>query len=109
MGATLCQIGSMLSCLDNAGKGNIIDVDFNELIPQWNVQTGHKHEHHEVSYVEYMTSGKEQGVVTGAEQLYLDHMKFRGDHHDVKVHEIMTRELPDVKAPVPRPTRAPYI
>ena len=106
LGTTLCQIGSMLSCLDNAGKGTIIDIDFNELIPQGNVQTGHKHGHHEVSYVEYMTSGKEQSVVTGAEQLYLDHMKFRGDHHDVKVREIMSRELPDVKAPVPRPMRA---
>ena len=56
----MCQIGSMLSCLDNAGKGTIIDIDFNELIPQGNVQTGHKHWHHEVSYVEYMTSGKSE-------------------------------------------------
>ena len=106
LGATLCQLGSMLSCLDSAAKGNIINVDFNELIPQGNVQTGHKHGHHEVSYVEYMMSGKERSVVTGAEELYLDHMKFRGEHHDVKVHEIMSRELPLHKAPVPRPTRA---
>ena len=61
----------MLSCLDSAAKGNIINIDFNELIPQGNVQTGHKHGHHEVSYVEYMTSGKERSVVTGAEELYL--------------------------------------
>ena len=33
-------------------------------------------------------------------------MKFRGDHHDNKVCEIMNRELPNVKVPVPRPTRA---
>ena len=33
-------------------------------------------------------------------------MKFRGDHHDQKVCDIMKRELPNVKAPVPRPMRA---
>ena len=110
LGATLCQLGSMLSCLDTAAKDELINVDFNELIPQGNVQTGHKHGHHEVSYVEYMTSAKERSLVTGAEELYLDHMKFRGEHHDAKVREIMSRELErdqaPVPAPVPRPTRA---
>ena len=53
-----------------------------------------------------MTSGKETSAVTGAEVLYLDHMKFRGDHLYDKVNEIMNRELPNVKAPVPRPMRA---
>ena len=52
--------------LDAASRG-LIDVDFNELIPKGNVQTGHRHGHHETSYVEYMTSGKERSVVTGAE------------------------------------------
>ena len=56
-----------------------------------------------MSYVEYMTSGKEMSVVTGAEELYHDHLKFRSDHHDAKVREIMDRELPEVKAPAPRP------
>ena len=106
LGATLCQLGSMLSCLDSAAKDDIINIDFNELIPQGNVQTGHKHGHHEVSYVEYMMSAKERSVVTGAEEVYLDHMKFRGKHHDAKVREIMSRELERHKAPVPRPTRA---
>ena len=59
-----------------------------------------------MSYVEYMTSGKEKSVVTGADVLYLDHMKFKSEHHDKKVHDIMNRELPNVKAPVPRPMRA---
>ena len=104
LGATLCQMASMLSHLDNASRGSLIDVDFTESIPQGNVQTGHKHGHHDVSYVEYMTSGKEMSVVTGAEELYLDHLKFRSDHHDAKVREIMDRELPEVKAPAPRPT-----
>ena len=96
----------MLSCLDNASKGCLIDVDFTELIPQGNVQTGHKHGHHEVSYVEYMTSGKETSVATGVEELYLDHLKFRSEHHDAKVRAIMDREMAEVKTPVPRPTRA---
>ena len=42
LGATMCQITSMLSGLDAASKGNLIDVDFNELIPKGNVQTGHR-------------------------------------------------------------------
>ena len=59
LGATLCQMGSMLLCLDNASRGCLIDIDFTQLILQGNVQTGHKHGYHEVSYVEYMTSAKE--------------------------------------------------
>ena len=104
--ATLCQMASMLSSLDGASKGSVIDCDFTQLIPLENAQTGHKHGHHDVSYVQYMTSGKEKTVVTGADVLYLGHMKFRGDHHDQKVRDIMKRELPNVKAPVPRPMRA---
>ena len=106
LGATLCQIASMLSGLDSASKGSVIDHDFTQLILLGNPQVGHKHGHHDVSYVEYMTSGKKTSVVTGAEVLYLDHMKFRSDHHDEKVREIMKRELPNVRAPVPRPKRA---
>ena len=106
LGATLCEMASMLSSLDGASKGSVIDRDFTQLIPQGNVQTGHKNGHHDVSYVEYMTSGKEKSAVTGADVLYLDHMKFRGDHHDQKVRDNMKRELPNVKAPVPRPMRA---
>ena len=40
----------------------------------------------------------------GAEELYLDHLKFRANYHDVKICDIMKRELPNVKAPAPRPT-----
>ena len=53
-----------------------------------------------------MMSAKERSVVTEAEEVYLDHMKFRGKHHDTKFREIMSRELEHHKAPVPRPTRA---
>ena len=106
LGATLCQMALMLSCLDSASKGSVIDCDFTQLIPQGNAQTGHKHGHHDVSYVEYMTSGKEKSLVTSADALYLDHMKFRSEHHDQKVHDIMNRELPNIKAVVPRPMRA---
>ena len=63
------------------------------------MQTGHRHGHHETSYVEYMTSGKEQSVVTGTEELYLDHLKFRSEHHDAKIRQIMDRELENIKAP----------
>ena len=105
LGATMCQIASMLSGLDAASKG-LIDVDFNELIPKGNVMTGHRHGHHEMSYVEYMTSGKERSVVTGTEELYLDHLKFRSEHHDAKIRQIMDRELENIKAPAPRPMRA---
>ena len=106
LGVTLCQMASMLSCLDGASKGSVIDRDFTQLILQGHAQTGHKHGHHDVSYVEYMTSGKEKSVFTGADVLYLDHMKLRSEHHDKKVRDIMNRELPNMKAPVPRPTRA---
>ena len=58
------------------------------------------------SYVEYMTSGKERSVVMGTEELYLDHLKFRSEHHNVKIREIMDRELQNIKAPAPRPIRA---
>ena len=62
---------SMLSGLDSALKGSVIDRDFTQLIPLGNAQTGHKHGHHDVSYVEYMTLGKEKSVVTGADVLLL--------------------------------------
>ena len=99
-------MASMLSSLNGAVKGSVIDRDFTQFIPLGNPQAGHKHGHHDVSYVEYMTSGKQTSAVTGAEVLYLDHIKFRGNHHYDKVCEIMNRELPNMKAPVPRPTRA---
>ena len=60
LGSTLCQMASMLSGLDGALKGSLIDIDFTELILQGNVHTGHKHGHHDVSYVEYMTLAKEK-------------------------------------------------
>ena len=106
LGATLCQMASMLVGLDNASKHGLIDIDFTQFILQGNVQTGHKHGHHEVSDVEYMTSAKEESAVSGAGELYLDHMRFRGKHHDEKVHQIKDRKLPNVDAPVPRPMRA---
>ena len=106
LGASLCHMAFMLSCLDEASIGSLIDVDFNELIPKGNVQTRHKHGHHEVSYIEYMTSGKEQSVVMGSEELYLDHLKFRSKHHDAKICAIMNRELQNIKAPAARPMRA---
>ena len=59
-----------------------------------------------MSYVEFMTSQKKQSFVTGAQVLYLDDIKFRGDCPDEKVCEIFSKKLPNVDFPVPRPTRA---
>ena len=39
LGATLCQMASMVSSLDSALKGSVIDHDFTQLIPQGNAQT----------------------------------------------------------------------
>ena len=100
-------MASMLCALDGASKGSLIDIAILYRVnTTGNVQTGHKHGHHDVSYVEYMILAKEKSVVSGADILYLDHMKFRGDHHDDKVHEIMNREMPNIKVPVPRPAKA---
>ena len=105
LGPTMWKMGAMLAGLDSAA-GALIDQNVTQLIPQGNMQTGHKHGHHEVSYVEYMTSAKETSVSTGTEELYLDHIKFRSSHHDKKVREIMDRHSPNINALVPRPMRA---
>ena len=33
-------------------------------------------------------------------------LKFRSEHHDAKIRQIMDRELENIKAPAPRPMRA---
>ena len=106
LGASVCQLAAILSSLDKASKGELIDVNFPELIPRGNVETGSKNGHPHVSYVEYMTSSFEDREVTGGAQLYLDPVKFRKDHHDRKVREIMDKSLIGIDAPAPRPTRA---
>ena len=106
VGASLCQLAALLSCLDNASTGNLVDIDFPQTIPQGRVETGSKHGHCYVSYVEFMTAAIEPRLVVGGEELYLDHTRFRRDHHDEKVREIFDEKLVTCAAPAPRPTRA---
>ena len=51
LGSCLCQLGAMLSSLDMASNGLYVQCDFSYLIPQGNIQIGHKHGHHDVIYV----------------------------------------------------------
>ena len=49
LGSSLCQISAILSSLDNAYLDpKSIPEDLQVLIPQGNIQTGHKHGHHDV-------------------------------------------------------------
>jgi len=106
LGASVCQLATILSSLDTAMQSELIDVNFPELIPRGNVETGSKHGHCHVSYVEYMTSSFEPRQVITGDELYLDPVKFRRDHHDKKVRQIMDEKVIGIDAPAPRPTRA---
>ena len=55
VGSAICQLASILSEMQSASV-NELDVNFNVLIPQGNIQTGSKHGHHNVCYTEYMCS-----------------------------------------------------
>ena len=89
-----------------ASTGAYIQHDFLFLIPQGNIQTGHKHGHHDVVYVEYMTAAIEPLVVTGGKQTYLNHGNFIRFKHAAKVTAIMDKKLPTCDASAPRPTRS---
>ena len=106
LGSCLCQLGAMLSSLDMASNGPYVQHDFPYLIPQGNIQTGHKHGHHDVVYVEYMTAAIEPLVVTGGRQSFLNHGNFIRFKHADKVRAIMDKTLPTCHAPAPRPTRS---
>ena len=103
LGSCLCQLGALLLALDMASTGAYIQHDFSFLIPQGNIQTGHKHGHHDVVYVEYMTAAIERLVVTGGKQTYLNHGNFIRFKHAAKVTAIMDKKLPTCDAPAPRP------
>ena len=105
MAASICQTAATLAGLDKATQ-ELICPDFVVLIPQGCMQTGHKHGHQYVSYVEFMVSQKEASVTTGALQNYLDHVKFMTDGHAQKVMDVMDRTLMGTTVPVLRPTRS---
>ena len=89
LGSSLCQLTAILSSLDYAREGDVIQVDFPVLIPQGNVLMGHKHGHHNVVYVEYMTTAIEPLLGTGGTQNYLAHGNFMKKNHGAKVSTIM--------------------
>ena len=90
----------MLAGLDTATT-ELISPDFVVLIPQGCMQTGHKHGHHDVSYVEFVASQDEASVTMGAKGNYLDHGKFKTDGQTEKVMHVMDRSLPGTSVPVP--------
>ena len=106
LGASICQTAAMLAGLDKATTQELISPDFVVLIPQGCMQTGHKHGHHDVSYVEFMASQDDVLVAMGAVANYLDHGKFKTDGHAEKVMHVMDRSLPGTTVPVPPPTRS---
>ena len=101
MGASFCQTAAILAGLDKATTQELISLDFVVLIPQGCMQTGHKHDHQDVSYMEFMAWQKEASLAMGAVQNYLDHGKFLTDGHAQKVMDVMDRTLPGTTVPVP--------
>ena len=103
LGSSLCQISAILLSLDNAYlEPKSIPEDLQVLIPQGNIQMGHKHGHHDVVYVEYMTAAMEQLPGTGGKQNYLTHGNFMKNNHGAKVAEMFAKTNKGV--PAPRPT-----
>ena len=89
VGACICQLVTLLSSLDTANEGAYIQCDFPVWILRGNIQTGHKYGHHNVCYVEYMTTAIETLLITDGVQNYLNHGTFIKDKHAKKVRAIM--------------------
>ena len=81
VGATMCQLGSILASFENASNQRLVSTHFSEVIPRGCVQMGVKHGNHDVTYVEYMCAAIEKQLVFGAEEPYLNHIKFIKDNH----------------------------
>ena len=81
LGASLCQLGSILASFENAAKKPLVSNHFGEVIPQCCVQTDAKHGNHDVTYVEYMCAAVERRMIIGGQESYLNHIKFRRDNH----------------------------
>ena len=105
VGASVCQLAAALSALDNASKGSLVDINFPQVIPQGRIKTGSKNGHSHVSYIEYMTAAMEPHPGIGGDELYLDPVTFRRDHHDQSVRKIFDQVLVGTKdTPAQRPT-----
>ena len=107
VGASVCQLAAALSALDNASKGSLVDINFPQVIPQGRVETGSKYGHSHVSYIEYMTAAMEPHPGIRGDELYMDPVMFRRDHHDQSVRKIFDEVLVGTKdTPALRPTRS---
>ena len=107
MGSSLCQITAILSSLDNAYlEPQMVPKDLPVLIPQGNIQMGHKHGHHDVVYVEYIMAAMEHLPDRGCKQNYLTHSNFMKNKHGAKVAEMFAKMIEGSNAPVPRPTHS---
>ena len=106
VGATMCQLGSILASFEDASNRRLVSTHFLEVIPRGCVQTGAKHGNHDVTYVEYMCAAIEKRLVIGGEVLYLNHIKFVKDNHAEKIRKIFDEKMANIDAPVPCPTRA---
>ena len=104
-GASVLSLGSFLAFLQCANDKKL-DISHMELIPKGDIQTGAKHGHHHVSYVEYMCSNFERSCEFGISSLYLNHSDFRRKNHGAKVIDLMSEMVEGIPAPTPRPTRA---
>ena len=105
MGASICQLASILSQMNNASV-NVLDENFNVIIPQGNEQGGAKHGNHHMVYSEYMCSVVEEKVL-GNVEAYLNIDTFRKEKHADLVKELFSETVPGYPdAPAPRLTRA---
>ena len=105
VGASICQLASILSQMNNASV-NVLDENFNVIIPQGNEQGGAKHGNHHVVYSEYMCSVVEEKVL-GNVEAYLSIDTFRQEKHGDLVKELFLETVPGYPdASAPRPTRA---
>ena len=106
VGATMCQLGSILASFEDASNQRLVSMHFSEVIPRGRLQTGAKHGNQDITYVEYMCSAIEKLLVIGGEESYLNHIKFVKDNHAEKIRKIFDEKMANIDAPVPRPTQA---
>ena len=109
VGASICQLSSILVAFEDALKERLLSTHFAEVIPWGCVQTGAKHGNHNVTYVEYMCSAVEQQMVIGGAEPYLNHIRFRKDNHAQKVRKLFDEKMPNLNAPVPRLIPCPHV
>ena len=106
VGATMCQLGSILASFEDASNRRLVSTHFPEVILRGCVQTGAKHGNHDITYAEYMCAAIEKRLVISGEESYLNHIKFVKDNHAEKIRKIFVEKMANIDAPFPCPTRA---